>query len=438
MFDFVENFIERMKNSMLKTTLKNALGSQLPIKNEMAEALQLWSALYEKNSGLNLAAAISSEIARMVTLELSSKISGSTRADFLNQRYSELIDSIRTPIEYGCAKGGLVFKPYVADGRLNIDCVQADSFFPISFDNQGRITDALFIERETQGNAYYTRIERHTLSGGKYTVTNKAYKSFSKDIPGVQTELSSVNKWSGLGEELVIDHVKHPLFGYFKPALANNIDPHSPLGVSVFANAVSLIEDAEQQYKRLIWEFESGERAVFANSMAFRMDKSGKPKLPDKRLYRTIDVEDMDFFREWSPQFREASIASGLDRIFRQIEFCCGLAHGTLSDISNSEKTAEEIRASKQRSFSTVSDNQKSLRKALSDLVYAMDVWCTLYNLAPMGKYSISFDFDDSIIADRSLEFNEKYKLLEAGIMKPYEFRMWYFGEDEETAKKTI
>ena len=35
-------------------------------------------------------------------------------------------------------------------------------------------------------------------------------------------------------------------------------------------------------------------------------------------------------------------------------------------------------------------------------------------------------------------EFEEKQVLVQNGIMMPWEFRMWYFGEDEETAKKTV
>jgi len=58
--------------------------------------------------------------------------------------------------------------------------------------------------------------------------------------------------------------------------------------------------------------------------------------------------------------------------------------------------------------------------------------------LAPKGKYSVSFDFDDSIEADRKTQFEEKQALVNAGIMAPWEFRMWYFGEDEETAKEKI
>ena len=106
--------------------------------------------------------------------------------------------------------------------------------------------------------------------------------------------------------------------------------------------------------------------------------------------------------------------------------------------MQNVDKTAEEIKASKQRSYATVSDNQRALKIALEDLIYAMDVWCTLYNLAPISKNEVSFEFDDSIVADRKTEFTEKQALVTAGIMSKWEFRMWYFGEDEATAKAKV
>ena len=55
-----------------------------------------------------------------------------------------------------------------------------------------------------------------------------------------------------------------------------------------------------------------------------------------------------------------------------------------------------------------------------------------------MGEYSVSFEFDDSIAADRKTEFEEKLTLVNQGIMEPWEFRMWYFGENEETAKMSV
>lgn len=439
MFENVKEFFGRRDRSMYdKRTLKNILGAEVAISPEMAELQQVWRDLYEDASGLHLAAAISFEIARMITLELRSRISGSSRADYLNNSYKKVIENIRIPVEYGCAKGGLVLKPYVANGDIKIDYIQADEFFPTAFDESGRITAAVFAQTMAKDGVYYTRLESHRLCGDKYEISNRAFKSLTRGGIGREIPLESVAEWAKLAKNTVIGNVKKPLFGYFRPAVANAVEPASPVGTSVFANAVNLIRDADKQYERFLWEFESGERALIANTMAFKHDKEGRPKLPDKRLYKTLDVEDVDFFREWSPQIRDTEFASGFDKIFRQIEFNCGFAYGTISALDNSDKTAEEIRTSRQRSYTTITDNQKALKNALDDLVYAMDVWCTLYNLAPLGKYSIEYDFDDSIAADRRTEFEEKRQLVESGIMMPWEFRMWYFGEDEETAKTNL
>lgn len=263
-------------------------------------------------------------------------------------------------------------------------------------------------------------------------------RALTKAHWGGAISLSLVKEWSSLAEEMTVENVKKPLFGYFKPAGANKTDTNSPLGASVYSNAVDLINEANKHFRRFLWEFESGERALYVNTMAFKRDKNGRPILPHKRLYKAIDVDDNDLFKEWTPTLRVEEFNKGLDSIFRKIEFNCGLAYGTLSDVQNADKTAEEIIASKQRSYATVSDNQRALKNALEDLVYAMDVWCTLYNLAPLSKWETSFEFDDSIIADRKAEFTEKQALVSAGIMEKWEFRMWYFGEDEATAKAKI
>lgn len=439
MFENIKEFIGRVKRDMFdKKVIGAAISTDIAVSDEMSCAQREWKALYEEREGLHLPAAISFEMARLITVEMNSRIAGSKRADFLDKCYRDVIENIRIPMEYGCAKGGLVMKPYVAEGKIQVDFIQADKFFPTDFDETGKILGAIFVQTRKIGSRYYTRLERHRMKDGTYEITNQAFSSNNCDYLGKRVPLGEVQEWKDLAESLTIKNVKQPLFGYFRPAIANTIDSNSPLGVSVYANAVNLIADADKQYSRLLWEFESGERALIANAMAFKRDKDGRPRLPDKRLYRTLEVEDMDFFREWSPELREEELAKGLNRILRQVEFNCGFAYGTLSEVSDTEKTAEEIRASKQRSYATVSDNQKALKNALLELVYAMDVWCTLYELAPKGDYSVSFDFDDSIEADRKTQFAEKQSLVKDGIMAPWEFRMWYFGEDEDTAKLMV
>ena len=63
-----------------------------------------------------------------------------------------------------------------------------------------------------------------------------------------------------------------------------------------------------------------------------------------------------------------------------------------------------------------------------------MDVLATAYNLAPAGIIEYSFEWDDSIVADRPTEFAERMQLQTAGRLRPEINIAWYFGVDEAKA----
>ena len=67
-----------------------------------------------------------------------------------------------------------------------------------------------------------------------------------------------------------------------------------------------------------------------------------------------------------------------------------------------------------------------------------MDVYATLYDLAPEGEYEVSFEWDDSIITDTEQQMNEHLMLLNAGLISKAEFREWYFGETKDQAQAAI
>ena len=105
------------------------------------------------------------------------------------------------------------------------------------------------------------------------------------------------------------------------------------------------------------------------------------------------------------------------------------------------EKTSTEILASKQRQYITESHIQQAFGDALDDLVYAMDVYATLYALAPQGDYELHLSFGDGVLDDpesNRAEMAADLQLVSAGIMNAYEFRQKHFGEDEETAKAML
>ena len=435
-----------------KDNIKSAFNVNIAISNEMATAIDTWVKIYrnnaewhnEKTKSLKLGKAISQEFARLVTIEMKSELTGSKRAEYLTETYKNVLKDLRKNVEYMCAKGAIVFKPYVSNGKIVVDYVQADKFYPTEYDSNGKLTAGVFLAQKIIGEKIHTRLEYHRFSVsnniGMYTITNKAFVSDNKGELGTETSLGIIQEWANIEEIVTINNVEKPLFIYIKVPTANNIDEESPLGISVFANATDLIKDADEQYARYKWEFEGTEVAIEVDETSLRKDENGNEKLSkhDKRLYKKRNTGDAGFWEIFSPDIREVSQSAGLNKIFRLIEFHCQLAYGTLSDPNDVDKTAEEIKTSKQRSYSTVADIQKSVQQGLEELIYVLDVLATLYSLAPQGKAEASFEWDDSIVTDRAKEYAEKMQMVTNGTMPKWEFRMWYFGETKEQAKLMI
>ncbi len=430
------NFFKKVISIFSLKNSLSSLGIETKLSDRMNAALNVWEGLYRGKSSLSIASAIASETARLVTIEFKSEISGSKRAEYLDRQYKDVIFNIRNITELACAKGGVVLKPYAEGDKIKVSCVQAENFVPIDFNSSGEITGAAFLDRYFSGGKVYTRIEQHGFENGVYKIRNSAFCSENAIGIGKPINLKEVDAWKGIEPCVGIKGITKPLFSYFKMPMANFVDTESPLGISVFARVESLIKDAEKQYERLLWEFESGERALFVDESAMRRDGNGNCVVPDKRLYRLLNSGDDSLFEDWTPTLRDESLINGLNEILRKIEFNSGLAYGTLSNVLNIDRTAEEIRVSKQRSYAHVCDIQAALRTALINLVDAMNAICDLYALSEDGEFGISFEFDDSIVADRKAEFEEKLKLCQAGIIRPWEMRKWYLGEDEEAAKE--
>ena len=433
-----------------KQTIESALGIKLAAAPEMMDAIELWSAMYQdcppwKRASvqtIGLPAAIASELARLVTIEMKSEISGSTRAEYLDKQYRSVINDLRRYVEYGCAKGGLIFKPYIEGRDIVVDYVQAGQFFPVAFDSKGDITDIIFVERKQSGDVTYTRLERHKMVGTVCEITNKAYRSANKNYLGNEVSLGSVDEWAGLAPRAEVINVNQLLIGHFKPAGANTVDTSSPLGVSVYSRAVDLIREADRQYSRLLWEFEGGELAIDADVTMFKKHaRTGKMELPKgkERLFRALNMDSTQSgvkpLEVFSPTLRDGSLINGLNQLLQRIEDVCGLARGTFSEAQNEAKTATEIKVLKQRSYATVADNQKALQAALEQLVYAMDVWATLGRLAPAGTYDISYEWDDSVIVDTQSEQVIRMQEVAAGLLRPEQYLMWRYGVSEQDAK---
>lgn len=436
------------------------MGVDIAISRAMSDSIHRWNNMYTNKSpwlndevkSLNLPAAICTEMARLVTMEAKINISGSHRADLISGYLDPFLNNLSSYVEYACSTGGIMFKPYISGESVYIDVAKSGYFYPVEFDNADNVIGVIFPEFKRMGKKLYTRLEYHQLFGSKYIVVNKAFVSRKAQVKsdnvinlGQEISLGDIPEWADIEPYVEFNHADRTLFSYFRIPIANNIDPESPLGVSVYARAENQIEDADKQYGATLWEFRSKETAVQAAREFFKKDRQGNAVLPKgkERLYHDMganisDINGKPFFNVYSPEIRDDSFFNGYNKIVQKVEFNSGLAYGTLSDPQIVDKTAEEIKASKQRSYATVKSIQNSLDSSIRILVDAIDAWITIANMAPPGDVNISIDWDDSLVTDKKTERQQDMEDLSIGAMQLWEYRAKYYGEDEAAAKKMV
>lgn len=438
--------------------LAKKLGITPIISAESRRREQLWRAIYsgrapwlyngagrdDSMQTLNLGKTIAAKIAKMVMIEAKISLSGGKRAQMLAPFVSPFLETLRKNTEYALALGGIIFKPYIAENEIFIETVLPERFFPTAVNGRGEILGGIFTETLKKDNKIYTKLERHEKKGNDYFIENRAFISTERGGDFEEISLKCVSQWARLAPCVKISGLKKPLFAYFGMPGSNAFEPGAPFGISIFAGATDLMREADRQFSRILWEFEGSELAIDADITALSKDENGRMQMPqrDKRLFRNTRFQGGDsggdFYQIFSPAIRDTSLFNGLDKILKQIESACGLSFGVLSDPQQTEKTATEIKAAKQEMYITVTEVQKSLSDALHTLLYGINALADLYGIAPAGDAEFLMHFDDSILNDPDAEKAQDMQEVAMGLLAPQEYRMKWFGESEEAAKRAL
>ena len=442
MLDEIKAFVKGVINRMFPAkNVEQALKIETCISSMMQTRIELWQRMYSGMApwckgyvkSLRKEQGICTEFANICLDEMESNIS----VEELDQIYKMATRDLNENLQSGLALGALIIKPLGGD---KVEYVTADRFVPIAYDERERLIDVVFVENQKRGEDYYHRLERHSLRDNILTITNNAYISKSEDDIGREIPLSSIDEWKNLPATISYAGLEKPDFGYYRNPIKNEID-RSPCGVSIFESGIDQLESVDTQNARLKWEFESGERAINVSTTALQpiVGEEGRLETPklDKRLYRGLNLDagdDGDLYKEWSPEFRDISIINGLNQFLRQLEFNVSLSYGDLSDVTDVDKTATEVKIAKKRKYNMVSAIQENLKDCLEDLVYAL----AFYNAKLHSGYEFNCTFKDSILVDDETERQNDRADVSLGAMQLWEYRMKHYAEDEETAKKMV
>lgn len=230
------------------------------------------------------------------------------------------------------------------------------------------------------------------------------------------------------------------MFTYFRPPIANNIDDNSPLGVSVYANALDTLKALDICYDSFIREFRLGKKRVIVPATA--ISQVADPVTG--RMYRYFDVncEAYEALNTDSPDALKVSDNSISLRVDEHVSamnaflniLCLqtGLSLNTFSfDTGGGMKTATEVVSENSKTYKTIKTVQQQLSPAIEGLVRNIIAVAALYDeqfegqsVADMasGGVDVSVMFDDGITQDRQTNLNEGMALVGAGLMSKLTF----------------
>ena len=403
-----------------------------------------WLALYQNKSpwltkrikSLNIAANLSASVAKLIALDFTSGVN----VERIEEVYkAHVLTGILDKVEYGLALGGIILKPYVAEEGILVDTL-LPSNFNILAHTSDIIKDIEFYDYAQINDDWYVRVERHLLDLDGYHITNRVFKTNSSGMYSDYDEVAlGVNPlWAGLYEALTLQNVVKPLFGYFKPAMANHFNLKSYEGVSLFSRAVDLIQINDEQLSGLLREFRVKEAKQYVSHLAVKSTKQSLPYLQDD-YYIKLNMHgknDEDFFESYSPDINSKEYIEALNEYKKLVEDACGIAHGTISDPALVARTATEIMTTKHRTYETVILNQRNLAYMLESVAYAIAVWEFYPQQAPDFEFAIKFE--DSIIIDKRTQLQDMKADVESGLLKPELYLMKKYGWTEEQAKENM
>ena len=372
-------------------------------------------------------------------LDLNVTISGSDRANYINQCVKAMIQkSIRDKVEDACGAGGIILKP---NGTYNpagaIDYVMPGSFAVTEKNSNGDILGVIFIDRQIKGDDYYTRLEYQHFtssisddgegSGRTYTIENKAFKSKGSDSLGRSIKLTDVPEWKDIPESISISNVEKPLFGYFKMPYNNTIEYASPEGVAVFANCIEELRNLDVAWSRKDDEVDDSQHITFINENALMKrdtNTGNKARIELPRFVKGLKMglDASSTVDEHAPTLQTDKRVADINSILSMISTKAGFSQGQfVLDRKTGVATATEIESDDSETVETINDIRASLKSAIKDLIYALDKYCDVFFNMQSGYVNA---LDDDVADEDVFYFKDLLASFEQDRTRAYQLMM--------------
>lgn len=319
-----------------------------------------------------------------------------------------------------------------------MDYVTVDHIWPIAWQN-GIITECAFSSVVADNGEDYCYLQIHHKVNGQYDIENRLYRYRNENLDA-EVKLADVGIFANV-PPVVHTGSDRRQFVIDRPNIANNVDYAVPLGISVYANAIDVMQGVDIAYDSYVNEFVLGKKRIMVKPAAMNY-LDGDPIFDTNDLVFYVlpeDTQDSSVITPIDMNLRTAEHNTGIQDQLNLLSSKCGFGENHYRFDQGSVATATQVISENSTMFRTIKKHEIILEKVLIELCrIILRLGNTAMNAGLNEEVEITVDFDDSIIEDKAADFSRDMQLLNAGIMNDWEFRMKWMNEDEATAKAAL
>lgn len=339
-------------------------------------------------------------------------------------------------MELALVGGSSFVKPCLTKTGFAFSVIPRNNVLIFGRNSAGEVTDVGTIAHSTQGRYYYTLLERRSVDEqGFLTIQNRLFRSVNRQNLGAEVPLSSHPEYSALAPRYRYDL---PLGGVglvqVKTPMLNCVDG-SEDGVSVYAAAVDLIRNIDENEAQLREEFRRGQSRLVVSRDLLKEDGRGNQILADHLFVGLDEDPEQVGITIFSPALRQQAYLERKQEYLRNVESVVGLKRGMLSDANMEDRTATEISSSAGDYNLTVIDFQRMWQRAVEQTVALCGILAKLYGLKE-PRPDISIDWGNGILYDEDKVWQDYRQMVADGMLMPEIALGWRFNMPWETPQQ--
>lgn len=337
--------------------------------------------------------------------------------------------------EKKAAIGTVAYIPYItgaemsedgtlSGGKIKIDYVTVQNIFPLSWEN-GVITECVFACDKVIEKKRYKYIRAHRIGeGGMYTIENKLLECQNGNL--TEVALNSVKGFETV-PELIRTGSKKRTFVIDRLNIANNTDdcPDNPLGISVFANAIDVLQGIDLVYDSYNNEFNLGKKRIMVTERASSF-KNDEPVFDSNDTVFYVlpeDIKDDKVLHEIDMTLRAEEHETALQNRLNLLSQKCGFGQNYYQFNRGNVQTATQVISENSTLYSVLCKHEIILESAIKELASLIFYYGkTVIGADVDPDKEVSVDFDDSVITSREQEETRALALFNAKLIDAVEY----------------